>query len=144
MSVRGRKRPIELLFNLEHPDHLAVVTEVNEDADDDEDETGSYDEADSTEDELLQRFNKMTFVVATKKLEQLPHWVKVTDVFKTDNDASFLKRAGVAGFDDPRYEKYSQRLARVRGIRKYVYAWTCLRENFPTKRSPRSSCVSTH
>ena len=24
--VRGRKKPLELLFNLEHPDHLAVVT----------------------------------------------------------------------------------------------------------------------
>src|SRR5690606_570568 len=33
----------------------------------------------------------------------------------------FLKRAGISGFDDPRYEKYSQRLARLRGIRKYVY-----------------------
>src|SRR5687767_13949027 len=35
VQVRGRKRPIELLFNLEHPEHLAVVTEVNEDGDDD-------------------------------------------------------------------------------------------------------------
>lgn len=79
------------------------------------------DEADSTEDELLKRFNKMTFVVATKKLEQLPQWVKVSEVFKTDNDAPFLKRAGVTDFDDPRYEKYSQRLAKLRGVRKYTY-----------------------
>jgi hypothetical protein len=122
VAVRGRKKPIDLLFNLDHPNELAVVTEVNEDADDDdEDENDSGDEADSTEDELLQRFNKMTFVVATKKLEQMPQWVKVTDVFKTDSDASFLKRAGVNGFDDPNYEKYSQRLALLRGIRKYVY-----------------------
>jgi hypothetical protein len=122
VAVRGRKKPIELLFNLEHPDELAVVTEVNEDADDDEDENdGTDDEADSTEDELQQRFNKMTFVVATKKLEQMPQWVKVTDIFKTDSDASFLKRAGVNGFDDQRYEKYSQRLARLRSVRKYVY-----------------------
>jgi hypothetical protein len=63
----------------------------------------------------------MTFVVATKKLAQLPQWVKVSEVFKTDNDAPFLKRAGMTGFDDPRYEKYSQRLAKLRGIRKYVY-----------------------
>ena len=60
-------------------------------------------------------------MVATRKLEQLPQWVKVTEVFKTDSDAPFLKRAGVGGFDDPRYEKYSQRLARLRGVRKYVY-----------------------
>lgn len=125
VSVRGRRRPIDLLFNLEHPDQLAVVTEVEENGGDEEDfdEDGELigDETDSTEDELLKRFNKMTFVVATRKLEQLPQWVKVSDVFKTDNDASFLKRAGVSGFDDPRYEKYSQRLARLRGIRKYVY-----------------------
>src|ERR1700744_3525678 len=29
ISVRGRKRPMELLFNLEHPDELSVVTEVD-------------------------------------------------------------------------------------------------------------------
>src|SRR5262249_16789180 len=33
VSVRGRRKPIELLFNLEHPDELAVVTEVDEDGD---------------------------------------------------------------------------------------------------------------
>jgi hypothetical protein len=124
VSVRGRRRPIDLLFNLEHPDQLAIVTEVDENGDDAEvDEEGELggDEADASEDELLTRFNKMTFVVATRKLEQLPQWVKVSDVFKTDGDAPFLKRAGINGFDDPRYEKYSQRLARLRGIRKYVY-----------------------
>src|SRR6266404_2362338 len=72
VSVRGRQRPIEILFNLDHPEELAVVTEVNEDSDDDEDDDITGDEADSSEDELQQRFNKMTFVVATKKLEQLP------------------------------------------------------------------------
>jgi hypothetical protein len=122
VSVRGRKRPIELLFNLEHPDQLAFVTEVNEDADGDEDEDELIDdEADSSEDELQKRFDRMTFVVGTRKLEQLPHWVSVTEVFKTDSDAPLLTRAGVTGFADPRYERYSQRLARLRGIRKYVY-----------------------
>src|SRR5208337_188262 len=37
------------------------------------------------------------------------------------SDAAFLKRAGVSSFDDPNYERYSQRLARLRGIRKYAY-----------------------
>src|SRR5436309_8402904 len=31
VAVRGRKRPMEMLFNLEHPEELAVVTEVDED-----------------------------------------------------------------------------------------------------------------
>src|ERR1700678_4294005 len=51
VSVRGRKRPIELLFNLEHPDELSVVTEVNEDSDEDLVE----DETDSSEDDLQRR-----------------------------------------------------------------------------------------
>lgn len=117
VKVKRRKRPIEVLFNLEHPEELAVVTEVNEDIDEDLVE----DETDSSEDELQQRFDKMTFVVATRKLEQLPHWVKVSDVFKTDEDAPFLVRAGVEKVDDPLFMKYSQRLAKLRGIRKYMY-----------------------
>lgn len=120
VKVRGRQRPIELLFNLEHPDHLEVVTEVHENGDE-SDEERIDDEADSTEDELQKRFDRMTFVVSTQKLAQRPHWVKVTDVFKSDSDASFLKRAGVTSFDDPKYERYSQRLKRLRAIRNYVY-----------------------
>lgn len=118
VSVRGRQKPMEILFNLEHPDTLTVVTEVHEDGDDDE---RVDDEADSTEDELQRRFDQMTFVVATRKLEQRTQWVKVSDVFKTDEDAPFLSRAGIERISDPRYTKYSQRLARLRGIRKYVY-----------------------
>ncbi len=126
VTVRGRRRPMELLFNLEHPEGLSYVTEVNEDSDgddddDDDDGDNENDEADSSEDELQRRFNKMIFVVSTRKLALLPQWVKVSDVFKTDKDADFLRRAGVKQFDDPNYEKYSQRLARLRGIRRYIY-----------------------
>lgn len=130
VQVNGRQRPIELLFNLEHPDQLSVITEVDDNSTDagdepvdanDEEEDPSDDEADASEDELQKRFDRMTFVVATRKLEQLPQWVKVSEVFKIDSDAPFLQLAGVKGFDDERYQKYSQRLARLRGIRKYVY-----------------------
>jgi len=122
VSVRGRKKPIDLLFNLEHPDQLAVVTEVDENGgDDDDDDETDIDAPDSTEDELQKRFDDLAFVVSTRKLEQLPHWVKVSEVFKTDEDAPFLERAGISSFSDPRYKKYSQRLARLRAIRKYPY-----------------------
>lgn len=122
VTVRGRQRPIELLFNLDHPEELAVVTEVDEEADDEtDDEAVLDDEADSSEDELQRRFDRMTFVVGTKKLARYPQWVRVSDVFKTNEDAPFLKRAGIEKIDDPRYTKYSQRLARLRGIRSYTY-----------------------
>ena len=122
VAVRGRKRPIELLFNLEHPDKLDFFTEVHEDGSDDVNgNERAEDEADSTEDELQRRFNRMTFVVATGKLARLPQWVKVSEVFKADSDTAFLKQAGVKGFDDPNYDRYQKRLAALRNIRKYTY-----------------------
>ena len=118
VTVRGAKRPIELLFNLEHPEQQMLVTDVDEDADND---TPADDEADATADDLSRRFEKMTFVVATNKLAALPQWVRVSDIFKSDADATLLRNAGVTGFDDPRYEKYTKRLAQVRRIRRYSY-----------------------
>lgn len=130
VSVRGRKKPIELLFNLEHPEQLAVVTEVHEDGhDEDEDDDDNDEDADSTEDDLQKRFNQMVFVVATKKLEQLPQWVRVTEVFKSNSDREFIKRAGITDLDDPRHEKYSQRLARLRAIKQYLYRMDVLEKS---------------
>jgi hypothetical protein len=120
IQVRNKKRPIEILFNLEHPDEPQFVTEVEETADD-EDESLTEDEVDSSEDDLQRRFDKMTFVVANRKLEQLPQWINVSDVFKATTDAPFLKRAGVTGFEDARYERYTKRLERLRSIRSYMY-----------------------
>ena len=117
VSVHGRRRPIELLFNLEHPEDSNIVTEVTENKDDEYQD----DETDSTQDELQQRFNKMTFVVGTRQLERLPQWVKVSEVFKSDSLVPFLKKAGVTDLSDPRTEKYNQRLSRLRAIRDYVY-----------------------
>jgi hypothetical protein len=127
VQVNGRIRPIELLFNLEHPDALPFVTEVDDnniDAPDLNDEVEELidEEADATEDELQKRFDKMTFVVSTRKLEQLPQWVKVSEVFAGTHDNNyFLKRAGVTSLDDPRAERYTQRLNRLKEIRKYIY-----------------------
>lgn len=135
VQTRG-KRPIEVLFNLEHPEEPAFVTEVDDEGADntngngEEDNSDALDDAaDSTEDELQRRFDSMTFVVSTKKLAQLPHWVKVTDVFKTDSDTAFLKRAGVAALDDPRCEKYTKRLAALRSIKNYIYRVDILEKN---------------
>ena len=127
VQVNGRVRPIELLFNLEHPDALPFVTEVDDNNIDapeysDDGEEPIDEEADATEDELQKRFDKMTFVVSTRKLEQLPQWVKVSEVFAgTHDNNTFLKRAGITSLDDPRAEIYTQRLNHLKDIRKYVY-----------------------
>lgn len=117
IQVRWRKKPIELLFNLEHPDELMFITEVNEESENDED----AETADATRDDLQARMNQLTFVVGTKKLAAMPNWVSVSEVMKTSSDAPFLKKAGVTALDDPRYDKYSERLKRLRSIKKYTY-----------------------
>ena len=75
VRVYGRIRPIDILFNLEHPDTLEVVTKVNKNDASDEEDTPEEEVADASEDELLKRFDRMAFVVSSKKLAAIPHWV---------------------------------------------------------------------
>ena len=65
VHVRDRKRPIDILFNLEHPEDLQVITEVHEDKDED---AADEEISDASEDELMKRFEQMTFVVHSNKL----------------------------------------------------------------------------
>ncbi len=129
VQVRGRKKPIDILFNLEHPDGPPLeVTEVEEDVDS---PTMSDDEfSDEGEEEngngesgisIAERFTNKTFIVSSKGLAAQPTWLPVTQIFKSSGDAELLKKAGVASFDDPRYQKYSDRIARVRRIKDYNY-----------------------
>lgn len=114
VTVKGRKTPVEILFNLNHPEELTFVTEVAEDVETDGD---AEDEADL---DPMVKVNKRAFVVASNQVLALPHWVRVTDVF-TKADSEIFKSAGVTGFDDPNYEEYSARLKQLRGIKDYVY-----------------------
>ena len=122
IQVRGRKKPIDILFNLDHQEDLHTTTDIDEDSDaDDEQDIIESDEEDASEDELMQRFNSKAFIVKTAKLERLPQWVSVSEVFKEKSDKPFLQKAGIKDMDDPRYEKYSQRLQKLRNISDYPY-----------------------
>lgn len=126
VSVRGRKRPIDILFNLEHPDGPPTdVVEVESDeispvlADDEvTDENGEDDENEAG---LQEKLNRRTFVVSSKNLASQPHWISVSEVFKTANDAELLEKAGIESFKDPRFQKYSDRLKKLRAIKDYQY-----------------------
>ena len=130
IHVRGRKRPIDILFNLEHPEGPPVeLIEVESDEEsplEDEDEQDDSNGDEDDEKDVQARLQKRTFVVASKALAQLPNWVSVTDVFRQSGDRDFLRKAGVTGFDDPRYDKYTERLKRVRAIRDYPYVMDVL------------------
>lgn len=121
--VKGLKLPIDILFNLEHPDDIEEITEVSEDeeTEDNTDLDADEDTIDASEDEILKQSNRMAFVVHSKNLAQLPQWVSVTSVFKETDDTPFLKEAGITSMDDPRYARYTDRLKRLRDIKDYKY-----------------------
>ncbi len=104
IKVRWRKRPIELLFNLEHPEELLFISEVNEDSENDDDS----DTADATDDDIQARVNQLTFVMAVKKLAAMPNWVSVSAVMKSEDNTPFLVKAGIESLTDPRCTKYSK------------------------------------
>jgi hypothetical protein len=114
VTVKGRKKPVEILFNLDHPDELTYVTDVFEDSDEDV-------EPDDEQDmDLQERFRRMTFVVASSALKSHQNWVSVSDIFMLP-DSEILKGSGLAGWDDPRYQRYADRLKAVRAIADYQY-----------------------
>jgi hypothetical protein len=134
IQVRGRKRPIDILFNLEHPATLGEFAEVEADeepllAEDDDDPDPETEMDEETEIGIQERLRRATFVVASKAIASLPNWVSVTEVFKATNDGELLRQAGVTDFDDPRYEMYSKRLSRLRKIREYPYVMQVLDRN---------------
>lgn len=126
VTVRGRRRPIDILFNLDHPSGPPTeVTEVETDESSpitpDDELVDEADENGDSEEALAERLNRRTFVVASRQLEALPNWVAVSEVFKTANDTTILRKAGVTSLDDPRYQRYSERLTKLRQIRTYTY-----------------------
>jgi len=134
VQVRGRKRPIDILFNLDHPDGPPTDdTEVTSDEDspvaaDDElgDDAEGVDEGDDNEQGLQEKLNRRTFVVASKNLASLPNWVSVTEVFKTGSDVQILQKAGaLSDMQSPegiaRFERYSNRLKKLQAIKGYSY-----------------------
>lgn len=125
VNVRRRRKPIEILFNLEHPDNPLTSIDTDED---DEDEFES-DEFEQTENALNETIEQMTFVVSSSKLAASSNWIRVSEVFKDNSDKSFLTKAGVESFDDPRYDKYTERLKNLRSIRDYVYRMDVLESN---------------
>ena len=116
VTVRGSKRPIEILFNLDHPDSLSQVTEVDDDDDSDgeeDDDIADSDRDDEAGTPIQQRLRQRTFVVASKSIAADPRWIRVSDVFRSD--ASDLKLLGgiLTNFADPNAEKYLRRIQQL-------------------------------
>ena len=125
IKVRNRQRPVDIAFNLDHPEGLDEVFEIEDDEDTinrDRDEAPDEESAPGeSESSLLDRLSRRTFAVASKALLNRPSWISVTEVFRGEKtDWQFIK-ALVDSPDDPSFAKYSSRLQRLRRIRDYPY-----------------------
>ena len=117
--VRNKRRPIDILFNLEHPDTLEEeLTALEEDdyEDEEDDDEEGYD--------LQEELRKRTFVVESRSLKNDPNWVPVSEIFQK-TDSQILRGLGINS-DDERWDKYTQRIGKVRAIEKYEYVMVIL------------------
>jgi hypothetical protein len=119
ITVRNKHKPIEILFNLNHPDILTEedVTEVDEDDDEDEDE--GEDDID-----LVEELRRRTFVVGTRALKNDPNWISVSDVF-VKSESQLLKPLGINS-DDDIWNKYTERIRNLKKIQDYQYVMQIL------------------
>ena len=79
LLVRQRKKSLDILFNVTHPDVEEDEILDAVDPDEDDEDTDSDDERDALD------FEKKTFVVATRRLMSKPNWVSLRRVFREDS-----------------------------------------------------------
>ncbi len=124
IQVRNKKRPIEVMFNLEHPDGPPV--EVMELDSDDLELTLEDIEGEGAKRDIQTELKKRTFVVASKALKNDPLWVSVADIFsQRKSESDILRRVGINS-DDPKWDYYSSRLQKVKKISDYLYVMQVL------------------
>ncbi len=121
--VKYRRKPIDILFNLDHPEW--TLSEVIED-----DETDIPEDFEELEDEetakydIQEEFKKRTFVVATKTLKNNPSRISVSDVFRK-TEKELLKPKGINS-DDDIWDFYSARIQKLKWIQEYPYVMQVL------------------
>lgn len=122
LRFKHRVRPVEIAFNLEHPEgppsdvveveYDSVAPEVIETEEQAEEDQGNG---------VRAYIRRSTFVVASGAVLADPRWVKVSDIFDPNkSDYQLIKPMGI-GPEDPRFDKYAKRLQRVRAIKQYQY-----------------------
>jgi hypothetical protein len=135
VTVRRRKRPIELLFNLDHPEKVDEFDEIDDDdlieddidfVDEDDDENFF---SDDDIDEVQKRIRNSTFIVRAFNMDNYPNWIPVSEVFTSSDNTKIIKSAGVSNMDDPRFTLYNDRLTRLRAIKDYQYRLDILEKN---------------
>ena len=122
--VRGRKRPIDILFNLEHPDGPPLEALESEEEDAIIKTIVETEDEESAKRDIQEELKRRTFVVATGSLANDPLWVKVSDIFSL-SESQILRRVGITS-EDERWDRYAERLKKVKSIENYQYVMNVL------------------
>jgi hypothetical protein len=122
VSVRNKRKPIEIMFNLNHPD--TIVNEITDIDDEEEDEEDDDENGIEGESDIMEELRKRTFVVASRSLKNDPVWISVSDVF-SKSESQLLKPLKINS-DDPNWDKYSERIKRLKKIEDYQYVMQIL------------------
>lgn len=146
LRLKNRVRPVDIAFNLDHPDGppsevveveddmtpQLVTAELEVDTSDGPDGGAASEDGAETDDGHIEgrsvqdRVKNFTFVVAWKALLADPKWVKVSDIFNPEiTDWQLLKPLGVTP-EDEAWDRYTKRLQQVRQIRQYLYVMQVL------------------
>ncbi len=133
VMVHGSRKPIDILFNLDHPEGPPRDDLVDSDADEADDESEVDDDNDDDDDDAVtstspiqERTRNLAFAKASRALLSQPNWIRVADIFAEKPDHELLERALPGGWKDPNWKKYAERVQRVRRIRDYSYVMQVL------------------
>ena len=123
---KSKEKMIDIMFNLDHPEGAPLeAMEIDEtDFNQDLDEFEGEEAADR---DIQEELSKRTFVVASRALKNNPIWIPVSDIF-VKKEAELLRPLGINS-DDERWDKYSDRLRKVRDIENYMYSMQILGKN---------------
>lgn len=127
VRVRNRRRPIDIAFNLDHPEGSPLeVEEIDDDAEsvtDQNNDVPDEESADLEREELsiLERIDTKIFSVASKQLLRRPNWISASSVFRGEQSDWQIVKNLVESPDDPKFAIYTDRLQRLRKIKDYPY-----------------------
>lgn len=124
LRFKNRVRPVEIAFNLDHPEGPPTdVAEVDDDNLDVDNSVDVEDDADANGELSVQERvqNHRTFVVASRALPADPKWIKVSDIFNPAVREWDLLKGLVDSPDHSDYDRFSKRIQAVRKIENYQY-----------------------
>lgn len=126
VKVKGRKRAIDIYFNLDHPDKLentkVATDDDNETEFEDDDMTLTSDEEENKS--RINDLNRRAFVVENPLVKSQKNWISVAGVFANKiSITDIMQRAGdiKTPEGEERFKKYTDRFTALKNIENYDF-----------------------